>query len=323
MTAFEKKQIGNYQNGDRHEVGGSGTEGGPQRMFLPRSVRFGRKVFGSGHRKGGGDTCDAARKRHEPRFVQRKREPGQRPREFDQSVVQAQYHRTHIGQPHSAGQVGQILPVALFLRSDPNELLPLGIQGITRLRAFFHTAPSAGRQKPAPAPALSTHTRKPVSDRGAISRPVLRFRIAQCRLSSCMIRTRVCRRTGSFFQFGQPAVDFAQGGLLPLKVQKVFAVASIFAWLFRPKPPAPGVADVTIPNPQKICRNSARTTAGRRFYPGGRGRKKSIPALLRVLQEYPSSRFSNPSKSIFHGINDARNCTVKGAGQQIRAHTLI
>lgn len=34
MTA-SKKQIGNYQNGDRHEVGGSGTEGGPQRMFLP------------------------------------------------------------------------------------------------------------------------------------------------------------------------------------------------------------------------------------------------------------------------------------------------
>ena len=59
------------------------------------------------------------------------------------------------------------------------------------------------------------------------------------------------------------------------------------------------------------------------FTPADEVEKKSIPALLRVLQEYPSSRFSNPSKSIFHGINDARNCTVKGAGQQIRAHTLI
>lgn len=196
MTA-SKKQIGNYQNGDRHEVGGSGTEGGPQRMFLPRSVRFGRKVFGSGHRKGGGDTCDAARKRHEPRFVQRKREPGQRPREFDQSVVQAQYHRTHIGQPHSAGQVGQILPVALFLRSDPNELLPLGIQGITRLRAFSHSS-ICRTTKAGPSTRIIHTYQKTRFGSGAISRPVLRFRIAQCRLSSCMIRTRVCRRTGSF-----------------------------------------------------------------------------------------------------------------------------
>lgn len=125
-----------------------------------------------------------------------------------------------------------------------------------------------------------------------------------------------------FFQFGQPAVDFAQGGLVPLKVQKVFAVASIFAWLFRPKPPAPGVADVTIPNPQKSAETAPEPPQEEGFTPTDEV-EKSIPALLRVLQEYPSSRFSNPSKSIFHGINDARNCTVKGAGQQIRAHTLI
>ena len=55
---------------------------------------------------------------------------------------------------------------------------------------------------------------------------------------------------------------------------------------------------------------------------GGVGKFFILP-LLRVLQEYPSSRFFNPSKSIFHGINDARNCIEKGAGQQIRAYTLI
>ena len=166
--------------------------------------------------------------------------------------------------------------MALFLRSDPNELLPLGIQGITRLRAFF-TQLHLPDDKSRPQHPHYPHIPENPFRIGSHFASVLRFRIAQCRLSSCMIRTRVCRRTGSFPV--RPA-----GGRLrtrwprPVEGSKgFFAVASIFAWLFRPKPPAPGVADVTIPNPQKICRNSARTTAGRRFYPDRRGRKKPSP----------------------------------------------
>ena len=129
---------------------------------------------------------------------------------------------------------------------------------------------------------------------------------------------------GILFQFGQPAVDFAQGALVPLKVQKVFCHCIHICGVIPPK--ASGAAEWRAsqsPNPQKICRNSVRTPAGRRFTSTEGVEKKSIPALLRVLQEYPSSRFFNPSKSIFHGINDARNCIGKGARQQIRAYTLI
>lgn len=155
------------------------------------------------------------------RGSQRKREPGQRPREFDQSVVQAQYHRTHIGQPHSAGQVGQILPVALFLRSDPNELLPLGIQGITRLRAFFtqlHLPDDKSRPQHPHYPHIPENPFRIGSH--FASRPALQDRAMPSFVVHDTHQGLPANRV--FFQFGQPAVDFAQGGLLPLKVQKVF-----------------------------------------------------------------------------------------------------
>ena len=111
------------------------------------------------------------------------------------------------------------------------------------------------------------------------------------------------------FQSGQPAVNFAQGSLVPLQGQKVF--------------PGRGAAGLRSGVRKKSAGTASEPPQEKAFTPASENPKKSILPLLRVLQQDPSSRFSNPSKSVFHGINDARNCIEKGAGQQIRAYTLI
>ena len=129
---------------------------------------------------------------------------------------------------------------------------------------------------------------------------------------------------GILFQFGQPAVDFAQGALVPLKVQKVFCHCIHICGVIPPK--ASGATEWRAPQRpirKKFAETASEPPQEEGFTSTDGVEKKSIPALLRVLQEYPSSRFFNPSKSIFHGINDARNCIGKGARQQIRAYTLI
>lgn len=110
---------------------------------------------------------------------------------------------------------------------------------------------------------------------GAISRPVLLSRIAQCRFSSCMIRIRVCRRWGSFS-------SSASGGRLrtrcsrPLKVQKVFCHCIHICGVIPPK--ASGAAEWRAsqsPNPQKICRNSVRSLRRKKVLPRRTGSKKN------------------------------------------------
>ena len=106
---------------------------------------------------------------------------------------------------------------------------------------------------------------------------------------------------GILFQFGQPAVDFAQGALVPLKVQKVFCHCIHICGVIPPK--ASGAAEWRAsqsPNPQKISPKQRTEPPQEEGFTSTEGvEKKSIPALLRVLQEYPSSRFSIHPKVFF------------------------
>ena len=190
-------------------------------MLLPALFRLGREVFGSRHREGRGNARDAARKRHEPRLVQRQRESGQRPRELDQSVVQPQHDRTYVAQSHSAGQRRQLLPVTSLLRSYPHELFAFGIARIARLRTLFTLLHLPDHESTAQHP---DHSHVPPNPFGIGSHRTARTASEDLAMASFVLHDTQQRPAADriLFQSGQPAVNFAQGSLVPLQGQKVF-----------------------------------------------------------------------------------------------------
>ena len=169
--------------------------------------------------------------------------------------------------------------MTLFLRSDLNELLPLGVQGIPLLRTLLtrlHLPDDKSRPQHPHYPHIPENALRIGSH--FASRPAFQDRA----MPFFVVHDthQGLPAMGILFQFGQPAVDFAQGALVPLKVQKVFCHCIHICGVIPPK--ASGAAEWRAsqsPNPQKICRNSVRTSAGRRFYLDGRGRKKIHPRL--------------------------------------------
>ena len=198
-------------------------------MLLPALFRLGRKVLGSRHRKGRGNARDAARKRHEPRLVQRQRESGQRPRELDQSIIQPQHDRTYVAQSHSAGQRRQLLPVTSLLRSYPHELLAFGIERIACRRAFLTLLHLPDHESPSQHP---DHAHIPQNTFGIGSHRTARTASEDLAMPSFVLHDTQQRPSADriLFQSGQPAVNFAQGSLVPLQGQKVFCHRSPVVW---------------------------------------------------------------------------------------------
>lgn len=75
------------------------------------------------------------------------------------------------------------------------------------------------------------------------------------------------------FQSGQPAVNFAQGSLVPLQGQKVFVIAVPFVWLFHPKPPRPGSGGLTVRSPQKSAGTASEPPQEKAFTPASENPK--------------------------------------------------
>ena len=234
-------------------------------MLLPALFRLGREVFGSRHREGRGNARDAARKRHEPRLVQRQRESGQRPRELDQSIIQPQHDRTYVAQSHPAGQRRQLLPVTSLLRSYPHELLAFGIARIACRRAFLTLLHLPDHESPSQHP---DHAHIPQNTFGIGSHRTARTASEDLAMPSFVLHDTQQRPSADriLFQSGQPAVNFAQGSLVPLQGQKVFCHRSPVCVVISPGASPAGEWRAYTPGSAKNLPNSDRTSAGRSFY---------------------------------------------------------
>lgn len=134
---IRQKYIGQNQDGHRNDVGYSRADGCPQGAFLTVFPRFRRHVFRCRHRECRRNTGYTARKRDEPRVVQRQCEASQRTGKFDQSVIEAQHDRSDIRKRHFAGQQCQRLSVQSFFHCNPGELFTFGTAQIEALRLLF------------------------------------------------------------------------------------------------------------------------------------------------------------------------------------------
>ena len=247
-------------------------------MLLPALFRLGRKVLGSRHRKGRGNARDAARKRHEPRLVQRQRESGQRARELDQSIIQPQHDRTYVAQSHPAGQRRQLLPVTSLLRSYPHELLAFGIARIACRRAFLTLLHLPDHESPSQHP---DHAHIPQNTFGIGSHRTARTASEDLAMPSFVLHDTQQRPSADriLFQSGQPAVNFAQGSLVPLQGQKVFCHRSPVCVVISPATPRPGSGGPTLRGPQKICRTATEPPQEEASTSGSENPKKIHPPL--------------------------------------------
>jgi len=228
--------------------------------------------------------------------------PASAPVNSTQSVVQPQHDRTYVAQSHSAGQHRQLLPVTSLLRSYPHELFAFGIARIARLRTLFTLLHLPDHESTAQHP---DHSHVPPNPFGIGSHRTARTASEDLAMASFVLHDTQQRPAADriLFQSGQPAVNFAQGSLVPLQGQKDFLSSqSRLCGYFTRSLPGRGAAGLRSGVRKKSAGTASEPPQEKAFTPASENPKKSILPLLRVLQQDPSSRFSNPSKSVFHGI---------------------